>query len=365
MEVNSKLIIRIANQIHEQLVLLRIHRIHELYGKIRDFGTNVTGLVSLGLRLGKSEQRKWFRAAERCISKMDISINDLQNLAINLSCKIKEYKPEIPSLRDIYGELIQVRDEFGQLEYDTEVHFLSVFTDPIELEGIFLGDFEIRLLLNNINNIAGNDILRVIALDAHPAAVNDAVTHPHVSDEILCTGDATVPLKNALADGRICDFFILVRSVLENYNPSSPHVALSEWEGILCYECGYSANEDESCYCELCDHTVCHECSSYCKACEIDVCLQCVSNCKACEEYYCNNCLTSCNECEESYCGECMSVCSECDQTLCNGCLEDGLCPACKENQENEDEEDNTNDESRLGTENQPAGTPVQPDCVG
>ena len=63
----------------------------------------------------------------------------------------------------------------------------------------------------------------MIALDPHPAALNDAVTHPHVSDERLCTGDAGAAIQAALAAGRVFDFFTLVRSVLVTYNPESPY----------------------------------------------------------------------------------------------------------------------------------------------
>ena len=84
---------------------------------------------------------------------------------------------------------------------------LSVFIDPIELEDIFLGDFQIQLQISQLSAMKNNNFLKIIALDAHPAACNDAVTHPHVSDEFLCTGDATVSIQNSLVI-RICRMFV-------------------------------------------------------------------------------------------------------------------------------------------------------------
>ena len=60
---------------------------------------------------------------------------------------------------------------------------------------------------------------RVVALDPHPAGSDESVTHPHVRDEQLCAGDAAAAIRSALAGGRICDFFLLVRSVLDRIQP--------------------------------------------------------------------------------------------------------------------------------------------------
>ncbi len=70
---------------------------------------------------------------------------------------------------------------------------------------------------------------RVIALDPHPAAGNEMVTHPHVSDEHVCLGDATIAVKQALATGRVCDACHLIplqaRKAISEYLEVRPPVS--------------------------------------------------------------------------------------------------------------------------------------------
>ena len=231
---------------------------------------------------------------------------------------------ELPLLRQVVEELAQLQREFCRIEYDLQEQTVSVFTDPIELEGIFLGDFEIRLEIKKLPQLQDSSAFRIVALDPHPAATNESVTHPHVSEEYLCAGDANAALAQALANGRICDAFLLVKSVLETYNPSSPYVSLDDWHGISCYDCGYITGEENSFYCEACDQSFCDECFSYCRSCRTSLCQGCLSECPVCEEQVCEGC---------------MSSCSECNETMCVLCLEDGTCSSCKEEMEADDEE--------------------------
>jgi len=238
-----------------------------------------------------------------------------------------------PSLRNIFEELAQLHNEFGRIDCNLQEKTVSVFTDPIELDSTFLGDFEIRLEIEKLAQLRDSSAFRIIALDPHPAATNENVTHPHVSEEYLCAGDAGVALLQALATGRICDAFLLVKSVLETYNPSSPYVSLDDWNGISCYECGYVTDEENSFYCESCDNTFCDECFSYCRSCDTSLCKGCLSECPVCEEPVCESCMSSCNEC---------------DETMCISCLEDGICSSCKEEMEAENEKENIKAEQHV-----------------
>lgn len=108
---------------------------------------------------------------------------------------------------------------------------------------------------------SGN-VFRVIALEPNRAAPNESVTHPHVDDGRLCSGDAAVPLERALNVGRIADAFCLVHGVLSHYNPGSPYVALEEWDGLECTDCGGSMARDEVWRCDGCDLALCSECQA-------------------------------------------------------------------------------------------------------
>ena len=57
---------------------------------------------------------------------------------------------------------------------------------------------------------------QIIAQELQPAASDDEVTtHPHVHGRMLCEGEGRVPIRNALRQGRLCDFFLLVQQVLQ------------------------------------------------------------------------------------------------------------------------------------------------------
>ena len=49
-------------------------------------------------------------------------------------------------------------------------------------------------------------------------------------DERLCEGDGRSAIRQALAQGRLLDFFMLVAGGLRTYNAESPFVALEIWE---------------------------------------------------------------------------------------------------------------------------------------
>jgi hypothetical protein len=226
-----------------------------------------------------------------------------------------------PSLRDIVAEVGSLYDEFPDTIYDPKAGTLTATTDPITLEDIRLGSFKVVLELARAGQHARRECYRIIALDPNPAASNDHVTHPHVSDEHLCEGDAAVPIRAALAEGRLADFFTLVRCVLTTYNPASPYVSLDNWFGQPCHDCGDTVDEDDRFWCSGCDH---------------DLCEGCISSCRSCDDSRCRNCLTDCPECEEPVCSECLKHCKECGSSCCRSCLADGLCPSCHETPEGE-----------------------------
>ena len=57
----------------------------------------------------------------------------------------------------------------------------------------------------------------MIALDPSPAASNSETTHPHVQTNQLCEGDGRSAIRHAMREGRLLDFFVLVRQILQTY----------------------------------------------------------------------------------------------------------------------------------------------------
>jgi hypothetical protein len=352
MSLNDRQLIVIAQYIREQLQRLNWYRFAEVQQRI---STVIAGLDQLRHTYSTCEIcriQKWDLSANKLTQRILRVVRDLPHPTAELERIATDSTQPLPSLRTIFEELRQLQEEFGKIAYNTDLRTLSVCTDPVELEGCYLGEFEICLVLAELSQLQDVEPYRVIALDPHPAAGNDSVTHPHVSDEHVCLGDAMVPVKRALMTGRICDACHLIKAVLETYNPSSPYISLDQWEGVSCYDCGYITHEEEMFYCQACEH---------------DVCDECVGCCKCCETTYCQSCLRDCPDCEERCCETCLQSCRECGEAACLNCLDDQLCLTCKDEMENNDEEETEENETTecdresLGN----TGAAVLPDSLG
>jgi len=116
----------------------------------------------------------------------------------------------------------------------------------VTLDGVYLGLFKIQLELDKLCKLYRDSPYCIIALDPHPAATSDEVTHPHVSNERLCEGDGSAAIKATLEEGRLYDFFTLVKNILNTYSPDSPYVALMDWDGEPCYDCGYVMSREDT-----------------------------------------------------------------------------------------------------------------------
>ncbi|MGC9455864.1 MAG: hypothetical protein ACP5HU_13545, partial [Phycisphaerae bacterium] len=210
--------------------------------------------------------------------------------------------------------------------------------------------FEIRLRITGLANMRHSGaVYRIVALDPRPAAGHEHVTHPHVSDQRLCEGDAGAAISSVLQTGRICDFFQLVHSVLTTYNSGSPYVPLENWDGRSCYDCGYVVAEDDIHWCAACENDFCPECISYCRRCNESTCLGCLQSCRVCGEHVCPGCITTCPECGER---------------LCLNCREELQCP-CLSERNDEDEQEQQRSEEEAGQSNAATERPQQAANVG
>ena len=315
----------IAHLINEQFALLESQRLNNVWNQTSSIVERCVRFINLRHKLHKAMDHHYDIAAQRVRLQMQHCLNDLQSQCAHVSSRVYTPAVHVAMCSDIVRDLEQLTTEFNQWTYDTEDDALSVVTHAIELEGVYLGSFKIVLRLRDISSISERVPYEVIATDPHPATSSDAVTHPHISDKYLCAGDATTAITNAIQSGRICDFFILVRSVLTTYNPDSPYVSLENWRGESCPDCGEMMHEDNRYWCEMCDNTFCDECTGGCRCCDLTACFSCLSPCPSCDEYTCKNCLRDC---------------IQCGTRCCCSCLDDDLCPSCYEEQENENEEE-------------------------
>lgn len=265
------------------------------------------------------------RLARRMVPQLEALVRNASSVLSVTHGFIAQSRQKPMSAGQIVREIQQVASDFGAVRFDRSTRQLAAQTDPIMLEDVHLGRFEISLDIDRIGDGYHRCPYCIEALEPNPASSNEHVTHPHVSDNRLCEGDATVPIRAALEQGRIADFFLLIRSVLQTYNAGSPYVPLDGWFGEPCWECGRTANDDGCFHCDMCDHEFCEDC---------------FGSCSACGEGTCINCLCSCEACDDHFCRDCLGRCASCGRRCCAGCLdEDDNCPECLQ-QENDDEEE-------------------------
>ena len=305
----------------------------------------------------RAQLHGWLLAADRLRQELAFALallrGQLTESSECLQSACEDRRPVSP--RDLYEDILALEDEFDEVTWNRSAKTLSVITDPIELEQIHLGRFEICL---DWSKLAVGSPYRVIAREPRPAASDQSVTHPHVSDEHVCEGDAQVPLRLALMEGRLTDFFLIVASLLHTYNPSSPYVAMSDWYGVACADCDTHIDEDERSSCEQCGSSMCGECNRTCGDCDGILCTGCISMCTVCQSDYCFSCLKSCRECSARICPDCRD-----NQERCKTCHD----ASKNENQSDHEDEKQQEEQPTAATDSvsRPADPALQPDRLG
>ena len=272
-------------------------------------------LVSVRRQFRRAQAMGFVAAADR-LRRKEMAL--LERLRGQLSSLLEQ--PEQPAgcecndkLHELIADLNGLETEFGDIELNVKRQTVAVTTDPIELDGVELGRFRIHLQLRYLGQ---SHPYRVIALDPTSAGSCDETTHPHVQSESLCEGDGYLAIKQALAEGRLYDFFLIVAQILQTYNPDSAYVRLEDWFGRECRDCGASIDPHDICRCCRCDAEHCDRCGAYCPECSRDVCDDCSARCESCDERHCDACLSKCRSCGESYCSNCLSgeTCDDCTE---------------------------------------------------
>jgi len=292
----------------------------------------------------QAQERGWLCAASKLERVLTSEVIQLTQQLVKLQQELEAATTEkpVPAIRTIYEDLLALEEEFGDCIINLKNKMISVVTESIMLEGVYLGAFEIRLELAALNSDSPFHYT-VIAQDPQPPITNDSVTHPHVQYDMVCEGDARVPIRRSLEQGRLLDFFVLVTRLLLTYNPESPYVALSDWHSAECSECADVVTTDEQ---------------THCTSCENRLCQQCANRCADCSSSYCHDCVTRCEICRDDCCESCLKECGLCRSSCCSNCLDhEERCSIC-ETQEHE--ETNEPDQETTSPETvSPAGTPL------
>lgn len=341
-----KNIIKLANLLLNALNELKTARLQKIQASLEDFGYKCRDATKDSHLFYAAVEKGWFGSAETIRTRVNRNLSDFSYHLQRFKDLVSSDETKLPKLADIFAELSQIDQELGEYQFDLKEKTLSVITEPITLDDIPFGPFEIKLFIDQIHKLYTDICYRVIALEPNPAGADDNVTHPHVSSEKLCEGDGVVSIRKAIEQGRFCDFFTMIVNVLQTYNPESPYISLDDWEGVSCYDCGYTVSGDDCYYCEYCDRDYCSQCSTYCQMCDTTLCLGCAYECPGCNEPVCQSCTAKCEECEEIFCKDCLT--------------EESLCQACEEQRK-----DDSNEEPKEITEKTETSAEVQPNSMG
>lgn len=264
-----------------------------------------------------AKSRSWRAASKQLDDQITHTVNatraDLATFAVQLS---PDPSVTSSSPRDIYRDLITLQDEFPVVEADIREKRISVVTESIELEGVYLGPFRVELNWRSMF-AETSQCYCVLAEDPNYAESGDDVSHPHVTAGVLCEGEGQQPIQNALTQARLLDFFLIIRHVLNTYNPDSAYVALSDWNGIRCVDCGDINSNERMKSCARCDSIACEECFRICSACMESLCTECTVECVGCQQDYCDRCMENCDGCGVSHCSDCLT-----ELNLCENCYD-------------------------------------------
>jgi hypothetical protein len=299
--------------------------------------------------IAKGHQRGWHWAVRHLRGQLACAISICRRRLEEVQWQFDAAGPDtaIPTQRDVFGDLLALDKEFDEVRVDLKRGMVSVVTEEIVLEDIALGRFKIAL---DWNLLGGSLAYEVVALDPNPAASSSDTTHPHVQGNQLCEGDGRTPIRRALVEGRLFDFFLLVRQVLQSYKPASAYISLEQWNGIECRGCGRLVDED--------DRDCCDECGA-------DLCYDCSIRCGSCEQRFCSECIPKCQGCKESFCINCLSPCTGCGDQFCEECLTDDRCSNCRKAEEKEKEEAGVQSSVGPSCQTSSADPPLQPVRVG
>lgn len=310
----SRTYLRVANAIHNQLLLLRRQPMG-LWptGTVRTID-RMYELLAVHRKVEMATARRLPHAAQRLKAKWDDALEDL-------ACAIRDvaqHKEQVPAnvrpLSDILQDLKQIRQNYGNLDYFTDEHMLAVTTPSITLQGLDLGRFRIELNVLSLGRRANRNIFEIRTLDLNCATSNGGVCHPHVLYGHLNARQYGEPICEVKLAGRIADLFHLVVQALQSYDESVAYVRIGDWHKAFCSQCHQELPEGQRTFCESCDEYCCEGCSVNCPQCGKRLCPDCQSICELCGRILCSHCITGC---------------ATCGADACQDCLQTGLCPAC------------------------------------
>src|SRR5262249_3875561 len=126
------------------------------------------GCVDLIRQIRRAKLRSWHLAAKAVADELIYEIPSVLHELTAMQDRLKSQTSElrISSVTDVYQDLVALDEEFEELEYSSDICSLCVTTEPIILQGVYLGPFEIQLKIRRASaNTEGS--YSVVAKDPH------------------------------------------------------------------------------------------------------------------------------------------------------------------------------------------------------
>ena len=144
-----------------------------------------------------AHERGWHAAAHTLVTDLADACWSLHR---QLDTAFRELPPRglprrRPTVSAVYHDLRALKCEFGEVQIDLKAHELSITTDPIELEGVVLGPFQIVLDLAQVGQ--ASQPYRVVALEPHPPVRARRYLIPtfRISSFVKVTAERPSPLR--------------------------------------------------------------------------------------------------------------------------------------------------------------------------
>ena len=329
------------------------HAINELENACDDHNEKLFVLYTA--RQVKSGLREMYREIQHAAAYARTVVDSLVNYAVDEHSKLLRQERgtvarslPIPSIHDLLVDIDAIERTFAG--WTCTNRSFAVTTHPIILMNDVSGNtfdfgrFSIELALGDSRPGNRGQLVPKYRVRAVTPQLVDGFPHPHVStSDTLCEGAAQEPLKHALQNGLLYEFFIIIQNTLNNYNSSSPYVPLGAWlhEGddsddeydSYCALCDSGMSDDDSYYCEECNSHVCNGCSTFCEVRGATICDTCIrdatrNNCRnaCCSDVGTSGCILHEND-PCAVCGDCVSDalfrrCSLVGLNICSACLD-------------------------------------------
>lgn len=148
MALSNQDILELVQKLRERLTAIRASRYRNLAATLDPLVESMERLRAARRRLRLCASRQWFSAAGKVAEDLSYSLRSLAYDAGRLKDITDGAEDRMPSAVEVAAELRQAENEFGQLRYDRKSKFIAVATEAITLGDIYLGEFEIQLLLS-------------------------------------------------------------------------------------------------------------------------------------------------------------------------------------------------------------------------